>query len=251
MGLIMLNINFTGELPAVEVIISRLKTLTGEEISCEYEEYGEDRQNVAVSSKAVTGECIGGFRLRPRTTEAAHYQITSGILESNYLLDAMLMVLWELGGTHDRSALHNAAQQPWRLAKEWYQKNRKGRAMMWVSFMGERPMPGLELIISQLEKRTGEAMICDYLEDEEGLQGADVSSQAISGGFSLILPIFETPDYVICPKSPLNYYLADAAVIVLQELGGIYEDAAFLPAAAQQPWQLAKKWYQETSVEPR
>ena len=114
-----------------------------------------------------------------------------------------------------------------------------------VYFTGEPP--ALKTVIERLEQLTAEKIICDYLEDDKGLIfSAEVSSEAIDDALTLLLPIQEVPFYEIWRNiNASRSYLLDVLVVVLQAMRGTCEYASSLPAAAHQPWQLAKGWYQK------
>ncbi|MCI1189515.1 hypothetical protein MON38_18995 [Hymenobacter sp. DH14] len=116
-------------------------------------------------------------------------------------------------------------------------------------FTGEPPT--VETIIARLEELTAEQITCEYVKDEQGFFAVEASSKTIAGGFTLLLPTLEEPSYeALCGMGSTPTYLLDAVAAVLLELGGTDEYATDeyavqLPAAAYQPWRLAKEWYQK------
>lgn len=114
-----------------------------------------------------------------------------------------------------------------------------------VYFTGK--LPELKTVVERLEQLTAEKITCEYLEDDKGLLfGAEISSETIDDALTLLLSVKEGPFYETWRSISMHHnYLVDTTVVVLQALGGNYEYASSLPAAAHQPWRLAKEWYQK------
>jgi len=112
-----------------------------------------------------------------------------------------------------------------------------------VCFSGE--MPTLKTVIEKLEQLTAEKITCDPppLKDDEGFLCAIISSEA-TGGRVTIVQMTEACYELLCILGA-HGYLLDATEVALQALGGTFEHASSLPAAAHQPWQIAKDWYQK------
>ncbi|MDO7846553.1 hypothetical protein Q5H92_09315 [Hymenobacter sp. M29] len=118
MGIISRKFYFENGIPSLQTVITELKQLTGEEITCE--NFEEDPACMAEVSSEIAG---GGFTLMS-IAGLTGYETWHGIGASNYLSDAVAVVLLALGGRYEyASSLPTAAQQPWQRAKQWYRKS--------------------------------------------------------------------------------------------------------------------------------
>ena len=104
-------------------------------------------------------------------------------------------------------------------------------------------LPALKTVIAGLEQLIADKITCEYLEDDKGLVfGAEVSNEIADDAFTLLQSVKEGSFYETWRSISAHHnYLVDATVVILQALGGTYEHASSLPAAAQQPWRLAKE----------
>ena len=105
MGLLSATILFSGELPAISVILVALQRHTGEEVL-----YDTDKWEL---SCAATGDTFG---LAPLDEKASYWLHTTN-LGIGYLWNATLFVLQSLGGSY-AYVLRDFAHLPWKLAKE-------------------------------------------------------------------------------------------------------------------------------------
>ena len=113
---------------------------------------------------------------------------------------------------------------------------------MKVDFAGE--LPAIEKVLKRLEQLVAAEITSEALVDDEGFFGVELDCEAVGGGLAL-LPDTDSLGYLSYTGiSTYNLYLMNALAVVLLELGGRYEHASSLPAAAKQPWQLARQWYQ-------
>lgn len=97
-------------------------------------------------------------------------------------------------------------------------------------------VPAVPVILLALCQHTGEEVGYDELK-------WDLFCQSIDASFCLAPPEEGgDPSYLLGSTNLCGSYLWDATLLVLQALGGTYSYP--VPEQANQPWLLAKQWYQ-------
>ena len=105
----------------------------------------------------------------------------------------------------------------------------------------------IETIVEKLALHTQEEIVYKNVEQENNLLYCDVASRTIGSELCLLLDIPHKSwmmHLFFGERDAGRKYLTDNLQLVLLSLGGIGNLMKELPAAARQPWHLAKAWYQ-------